>query len=220
MNDAKSENGNKFLARDLSHRFEYYLIGLVFTILGLSIQTSSLSKEHFQYLFELFAWISLLVSGLLGLWRLEYIPVAYREYSRQQVEEGRLNLIGKGTPIVSMNDEEWSDEETREAVISLKVNIAERKARLSKLERSLLRRYKIHRWAFVIGIVSLMISRAMLGMNKIQAHSVNVTSSKADNSGSKNDTSYEADLKRYAIIAVDTRATCSAGRRHTCGIGS
>jgi len=184
MNDIDAENENKVFARNLSHKFEYYLITLVFTILGLSIQTSSLSVEHFQYVFEFLAWISLLVAGLFGLWRFEYVPVTYREYGQQQIEEKNLDAFNQGLggrSIVKQNGEEWSAEEMKRAKDALVVNIAERKDKLGELESSIHLRYKIHRWAFIIGVVSLVISRGILGMDKIQAHSEKITSSKSEN---------------------------------------
>ena len=158
MNNVNTENENKAIARNLSHKFDYYLIALVFTILGLSIQTSSLSGEHFQYIFEFLAWLSLLVSGLVGLWRLEYIPVSYREYGQQQILEERLKDTDPIFEGVKKED--------------LEANIAEFKKQLPKLESSISLRYKIHRWAFVIGVVSLIVSRGLLGIDKIQVHPI------------------------------------------------
>ncbi|MGA2774809.1 MAG: hypothetical protein ABSE81_01960 [Candidatus Omnitrophota bacterium] len=184
MNDINAENENKAFARNLSHKFEYYLIALTFTILGLSVQTSSLSAEHFQYVFEFLAWISLLLSGLFGLWRFEYVPVVYREYGQQQIEETNLDAFNQGLAgrsIVKQNGAEWLPEEMKRAKEALEVNIAERKDKLGELESSIHLRYKIHRWAFIIGVVSLVISRGILGIDKIQMHSENVAPLKSEN---------------------------------------
>ena len=114
MDNVNTENENKAIARNLSHKFEYYLIALVFTILGLSIQTASFSGEYFQYILEFSAWFLLLISGLFGLWRLEYVPVAYREYGQQEIEERSLDAMNQGLQgrsIEKMNGEEWLPEE-------------------------------------------------------------------------------------------------------------
>lgn len=63
------------IAHNTQEKFEFYLISLVFT-LALSIQTSKFGVFIFSAdVMELLGWFSLLISGVAGLWRLEYIPV-------------------------------------------------------------------------------------------------------------------------------------------------
>ena len=71
MNQSSEEDKNLTIAVDLQNKFEFYFIGLVFTVLALSIQTASIAKGHIQYFFEIFAWFSLLLSGFSGLLKLE-----------------------------------------------------------------------------------------------------------------------------------------------------
>jgi len=63
------------IAQQSQEKFEFYLVGLVFTLLALSIQTAKFGQSNLSDFFELSGWLSLAVSGLSGLWRLEYIPV-------------------------------------------------------------------------------------------------------------------------------------------------
>lgn len=63
------------IAQQSQEKFEFYLIGLVFTLLVLSIQTAKFGQSNLSNFFELSGWVSLAVSGLFGLSRLEYIPV-------------------------------------------------------------------------------------------------------------------------------------------------
>jgi hypothetical protein len=53
--------------------------------------------------------------------------------------------------------------------------------KLPMLERSISIRYQIYRWAFVIGVVSLIASRGILGIDKIQARPEKAQSSTLPN---------------------------------------
>lgn len=80
-------------SRQLQGKFEFYLLTLVFTILGLAIQTADFGASKIADILELLAWISLLASGLAGILRLEWLPVIYKAHSnmiRAENEHGRL----------------------------------------------------------------------------------------------------------------------------------
>ena len=70
-------NPNTEISIRLKERFEFYVIALAFTILGLSIQTASFGTSLPSDSFELLGWLFLFISGLVGLSRLEWIPVWY-----------------------------------------------------------------------------------------------------------------------------------------------
>ena len=53
---------------ELRHRFELYFVTLIFTLLALAIQTSKKSSYPAINCVEFIGWISLLISGLLGLY--------------------------------------------------------------------------------------------------------------------------------------------------------
>ena len=48
--------------RDLKSKFELYFLGLVFTLLGLAIQTSKFGTNPISEIAELLGWVCLLVS--------------------------------------------------------------------------------------------------------------------------------------------------------------
>ena len=66
--------GSQFQSR---LEFYFFFLGLTFTILALSIQTSNLTTNPFVTIFELMSWVSLLVAGLIGLSRLFWFPTLY-----------------------------------------------------------------------------------------------------------------------------------------------
>jgi len=65
-------------AQDVHHKLEFYLVALVFTALVFAIQSAKFTVQVLPDITEIMAWLALLVSGLLGLRRIEYIPVLYR----------------------------------------------------------------------------------------------------------------------------------------------
>ena len=63
------------IAQKTQEKFEFYVISLVFTLLALSIQTSKFGSSNIADASELSGWVSLLVSGLAGLWRMQFVPI-------------------------------------------------------------------------------------------------------------------------------------------------
>lgn len=170
MSNSNNENANITIARELSQKFEFYFIALVFTILGLSVQTATITKENYQFIFEILAWCSLLVSGLAGLSRLEWLPIAYRHYGSAEIEKRNLNAMNQGLegrPIINEEVKEWTEEELNKAKLELKNQLDKRNTEINKVDKCTILKYRIHKWAFIIGICSLVVSRIILNLRKI-----------------------------------------------------
>ncbi|WP_019570889.1 hypothetical protein [Thioalkalivibrio sp. ALE11] len=55
-------------AQEILSKFELYFLALTFTLLGISIQTASLTDvPELSKILEVVAWILLAVSGIVGL---------------------------------------------------------------------------------------------------------------------------------------------------------
>jgi hypothetical protein len=157
-------NPNIELANKLKERFEFYVIALTFTILGLSIQTAKFGSYIAPDILELLGWAFLFISGLVGLSRLEWLPVAYKVFGeldkktaeinqlKQAKESGRTNVpvIGDGREFAPVDE-----------VIN-KYSLAESKLdlQIKKLIKWTLIKYQIHKWAFVLGLFFLLASRS------------------------------------------------------------
>ena len=166
MNDPNLE-----IAQKLQERFEFYLIALEFTILGLSIQTASFAGNLIPDIFELSAWCSLLASGLIGLSRLEWIPVSYKyhvEIGEIKAElEGLRQALQLGQTEVPVVDDERGNLPIAE-VISFKEGIVSRhEPKAEKIDRWTLLKWQIHKWLFVLGLFLLMASRSFLPIQGI-----------------------------------------------------
>lgn len=170
MNYQKPENENYKIARELSNKFDFYFIALVFTILGLSIQTSSLGKIFSQYIFEIAAWVFFLASGLAGLSRLEWMSVFYQHHGAVQDKQRTIDMLDqgiKGRAILKSIGETWTIDELKEEEEKVKKQVILRKKEIEKVDKWILLKYRIHKWAFIIGIVVLIISRSIVGLNNL-----------------------------------------------------
>lgn len=72
MEDERKESDLNYLkiALEAQTKFEYYLIGLIFTLLALSIQSAKFGPMPLADIAELLGWLALLASGLIALVRL------------------------------------------------------------------------------------------------------------------------------------------------------
>ena len=168
------ENENFRISREMEQKYEFYFIALVFTILGLSIQTAIFTNYIHQYIVEIAGWACLALSGLAGLSRLEWEPVVYRQYGSIDKEKRGLSIFNqglKGRIIMKEDQEEWSIEELKNAKGNLEIHIAKREEIIKKLENSTIVKYKIHKWCFVIGVICIIYSRAFVGLSKFLIHS-------------------------------------------------
>ena len=90
--------------RNLNHQFEFYFIALIFTILGLAVQTSSTTEILIQIVFEISSWVSLLLSGLVGLSRLEWLPFVYDAMAKKAILEDKADAFKKAKLIINESD--------------------------------------------------------------------------------------------------------------------
>jgi hypothetical protein len=170
MDNLNAENTNFQISRQVSEKFEFYFIALVFTVLGLTIQTSYFSKNYYQVFFEFSAWVSLLLSGLAGLSRLEWVPVAYIHYGKVGDTKKELNMINEGLQgrtILKSLGEEWSRDDLAKEKIKLEEHIDKHNKKAKTINKRCQVKYTIHKWGFVIGVISVGISRGIIGITKI-----------------------------------------------------
>jgi hypothetical protein len=157
-------NLNTEISQRLQERFEFYVIALAFTILGLSIQTASFGESALSDSFELLGWLFLFVSGLVGLSRLEWVPVAYNvhaEITNFQAEAARLRQAQQtGQNEVPVIDDERGIVPIEEAIQAQDNAVTRLKPKLENIEKWTLRKYQIHKWGFILGLLFLLLSRS------------------------------------------------------------
>jgi len=156
---------NREHAIEISRKFEFYLLALVFTVLGLSIQTGVLIHKHYQYIFEISSWLSFLISGLAGLSRMEWIPHIYTQAADQDDDTQLIKTL-KTAPTVLSSDtlRPLSHSDVSNGIDNVQKRLSLRTAELSRLERINKFKYDVHRWAFALGLIMLCISRILKGI--------------------------------------------------------
>lgn len=161
------------MAANTQEKFEFYFLSLVFTLLALSIQTSSFGSNIYSNYYELFGWVLLLVSGLCGLWRMEFIPVQHAKIAKKQEIENQIIQFEEfrrqgavEVPVLltgSIEIIEKTLNNNRNALIILDEVI-------EKLEKHSLIKYKIHKFAFVAGLIFILLSRGFIPMQNVLAN--------------------------------------------------
>jgi len=150
-------------SRELQEKFELYLLALIFTILGLAIQTAKLGTYRAADVSEILGWVSLAVSGVAGLWRMEWVPVALKTGAQLQgLRKERQELAehaDRGVQQVRIEDQPEPADVRR--LIETRDDIINRgQARLDKIEAAIGIKYEIHKWTFVLGLVLLIVARS------------------------------------------------------------
>lgn len=151
---------NKEISIQTQQKFEFYFLALVFTVLGLSIQTSEFSSKA-QSIVELAAWASFLISGLAGLSRMEWKPVSYKSYAELTYEKSFVRDAESGRSIVDESGKSLSRDEVGEYVQHAQRRIKERTEIMDKIEKLSKVKYFLHKWMFVAGLISLIVSRGL-----------------------------------------------------------
>ena len=156
------------IAIEYQQKFLFYLLGLTFTILALSIQTSSFGKFYFADLAELSAWLCLLVSGLLGLSRIEWSSVFYFLSSEKSGIDGRISSAekysfrsrfvkvletGENIPIENFID----NEKDRRELYHKKIESIQLRQQVKSIIQKIL---------FLLGLICIIISRAYIPVDK------------------------------------------------------
>jgi hypothetical protein len=150
-------------SRSLQEKFELYVLALLFTILAASIQTAKFGVSQVADWLELASWVMLAISGLVGLWRMEWAPVVH------QIHGKKLNIMAerqRTADAAAQGTTEVQYQDTKKAV-SIGGVIAEHDDIISKLtkqekagDRTLRRRWAVHKWTFVAGLALVIASRA------------------------------------------------------------
>ncbi len=151
------------IAVNTQEKFEFYVISLVFTLLAVSIQTAEFNFSKVSDSFELAGWAALLISGIFGLWRVEYLPDQRLKLDQKSdlqaeiYEYKKLQMEGKSSVFVL---DTHSDQNIDDRIVNLQQGVDALSSILTKLEKTNMLKYSIHRVSFLIGVVCIVIARA------------------------------------------------------------
>jgi hypothetical protein len=157
-------DNERAIAHQSQEKFQFYGVALVFTILGLSIQTATFDGHVIARICELFSWLMLLVSGVAGLSHLEWNPVIRIQMVQKDEAEEKANqlLTQKNQGFLQVNvlqanklvpiDQRIEEYESYVGKLDTQITKLDRKAEI---------KYQIFKWAFVAGIVFLAAGRSI-----------------------------------------------------------
>jgi len=147
-------------------KYEFYFLGLTFTLLGLSIQSVNFSSySNLNTVIELLGWLFFGVSGVVGLSKIEYLPSLItirneRDSASSQVSELQKIKTGSAIPaqvkvaqsgkvleidsvisIISGNEKVWSE-------------------RLDRFGKHHEFKHQVQKYLFISGLTAVGIARA------------------------------------------------------------
>lgn len=150
------------IAQKTQEKFEFYVISLVFTLLALSIQTSKFGSSNIADAFELSGWVILLVSGLTGLWRMQFVPVERMKVTQKDEFEDKIfklkeqQLKGQTEIYILENN---STQPIEKEIEKLQRIVETLKPTIEKHERHNMYKYHTCKLAFVVGLLCLLVAR-------------------------------------------------------------
>ena len=152
-------------ARQLQEKVDLYMLALVFTLLGLAIQTAKFEYSDVADALELLGWLSLTISGLVGLSRMEWLPVSHASFhkiSKLTSEKTYLEqLANSGHKRIQVTDSDIPQEITS-LISNRTIAIDSLEKNIDDLQESTLKKYHVHKLSLLLGIVLLTGARGYL----------------------------------------------------------
>ncbi len=163
MADQKSAQSENAIAQQTQEKFEFYLLSLAFTLLALSIQTANFGTAITANALELAGWLSFIVSGIAGLWRMEWVPVIRIKLAQKQDFEDEIFKL-KGIQMQGQTEVHVLKDNTRQPIperIQNRENaVSLLTPYIAELERQHYIKYYFHVYGLVIGILCVASARA------------------------------------------------------------
>lgn len=162
MSEESVARENQRIAYEIQAKFEFWLLGLIFAVLALAVQTADFSGPRIGQVCELIAWLTLLLAGLGGLWRLERTPSLFHLGSRRAIHEDvrqkvqEVKLAGHQTIYVVEADRIESIDAFLEKVDK---NIATVDKGLGASQKKQVGGYRMMRALLLVGFVLLLVAR-------------------------------------------------------------
>ena len=158
---------------DVQTKFDFYLLALTFTILGLAVQTATDVTELLCTLVELASWVLFLLSGIFGLYRLAWLPVGYILEADYDVWKSNFHLA-RSTPgnVHLLSTEEQrrlTAQEERDYLESCKNKIANLNSMQERHEKRHNMSWTAQHWCFTLGLAFLIGSRGWAALLKLAA---------------------------------------------------
>ena len=173
MSTESAKSPERAIAQQGQEKFEFYLLSLVFTLLALAIQSATFGTNHWHNALELGGWLLFIVSGLAGLYRLQWVPVARTTIADRNAFQGEIYTM-KELQLKGQSELWVLDTQSRQPITDRLAN--RQKAvdlldpRITQLERRIGVAYELHTWSFVLGLISVAAARAYDPVMSLATH--------------------------------------------------
>lgn len=159
------QNYNLDFAQKFQQQFEFYFTGLVFTLLGLAVQTGKSTHYMWVNYFEFGGWMCLMFCGFVSLHRLWMVPTVIRmqeESARISIELGQLNIdVENGNPLdTQVPTEDGSTLTLSQAVEQHGNSKKDIEAKISKLQAWNIYKGRFCMITFFVALLCLITSRS------------------------------------------------------------
>ena len=149
--------------KGLMEKIEFYFIGLAFTLLGLAIQSFKTTQIFKQDFLETSGWLLLLSSGLIGLWKLEWLPILLHveneKADKEQIVDQLRKIASQGIRSVKISNENRTAEITEVASLA-ESSLNKIKDHSKKLGKRHGIKHATQKYLFIIGISSIFLARS------------------------------------------------------------
>ena len=154
---------NLEISRRVQEKFEFYFLSLTFVVLGLSIQTSKFGGSLLADGLELTIWVCLFISGVSGLSRMQWLPVAYKvahvKVTREHnLKEAKARQRQDEPYVVTKQDNQMPIDDF---IKRAEKGVDDVKKQLAELENKNSVKYRLHVWGFAVGLFFMMCSRGL-----------------------------------------------------------
>ena len=150
-------------------KFEFYFIGLTFTLLGASIQTSNFQGYSiFSIYLELMGWGLLTVSGLIGLSKIEWISsILYVKTRKSSLEEvaKQLRLSQAQGLTNALNADNGQRISIKDTLANLDNTIENYNSHLNNIGKRHEWKHQVQKYSFAVGLIATAIAR---GIKEVQ----------------------------------------------------
>jgi hypothetical protein len=164
MTEESAHDANATIGQRIQERFDFYLIALTFAVLGFATQTAHFGRSSVADAAELSSWLILLISGVVGLSRLEWLPQLFYTFAQkawhEDLEKEFKRLSTRGVAEIGVFGENRRVS-TSELIEMHSSAVKKLEDKSSPMATRALRKYKVQKYSLAAGFAALLLARGL-----------------------------------------------------------
>ena len=137
------------------NKYAYFMVGLTFAILGLSIEIT----DNITWI-TIVSWSCFLLSAIGGIFYIQWNFTYYSANGKKIEAENKYSSLEKyraeGRAFLDPSTRKvWTEEEIKKEMNSIHEGIKSIKGQMDKIWKNQFRRFNIQTWGFMAGIIGL-----------------------------------------------------------------